>query len=156
MKRRDEVNMLAKGLEEPKQQARRRWSTLSFIKQEERDASFFSSKHSSIAKGSPRVAPESESSTNQCPGRNGVCHVDDGWMWDDTDVQLHGGIAQPANEYLETKISRDLLRKRSESRGQKPAEKTSRNRGRGGVCRSVARSDQGVGGRENAGASHRC
>jgi hypothetical protein len=123
MKRKDEVNMLAKGLEEPKQQARRRWSTLSFIKQEERDASFFSSKHSSIAKGSPRVAPESESSTNQCPGRNGVCHVDDGWMWDDTDVQLHGGIAQPANEYASDKNIERSITKKKRKQGSKTSRK---------------------------------
>src|SRR5260370_2547903 len=156
MKRREAANIRARRLEEPSQQTRRRWGTLSLIKQEESDANIFTSKHSKAAKGSSRVVPESESSASQCPGRNGLCHVNDRWMWDDADEQLHGRVVRPADEYAETKISPDLLRKRSQSRSQKPAEKTSRDRARGVICRSVERSPQGMGGGENAGAGPGC
>ncbi len=145
MKRREAANIRARRLEEPSQQTRRRWGTLSLIKQEESDANIFTSKHSKAAKGSSRVVPESESSASQCPGRNGLWHVNDRWMWDDADEQLHGRVVRPADEYAETKISRDLLRKRSQSRSQKPAEKTSRDRARGVICRSVERNPEAGG-----------
>ncbi len=145
MKRREAANILAEWLEEADEQTRRRWGTLSLIKQEESDANIFSSEHSKAAKGSSRVVPESESSASQCPGRNGLRHVDDRWMWDDADEQLHGRAVRPADEYAETKISGDVLRKRSQSRSQKPAEKTSRDRARGIICRSVERSPEAGG-----------
>ena len=64
-------------------------------------------------------------------------------------------LGQPMNT-LETKISGDVLRKRSQSRSQKPAEKTSRDRAGGVICRSVERSPQRVGRGENAGAGPGC
>jgi hypothetical protein len=49
---RKKVNILARWPEKPNKQKRRRWDTLfSRIKNEERDAKFFSTKHSRLANG---------------------------------------------------------------------------------------------------------
>src|SRR5260370_42119853 len=115
MKRREAANIRARRLEEPSQQTRRRWGTLSLIKQEASDANIFTSKHTKAAKGSSRVVPESESSASQCPGRNGLSHVNDRWISDDADEQLHGPVVRPADDYAETGISRARLRRSSQA-----------------------------------------
>ena len=104
------------------------------IKKKESHADIFSPEYSKDAKGSPNLVARPESGASECAWRNGVRHVDGGWMWDDTDVQLPVRVAGSSDEYLETKISRDLLRKRSQSGSQKGPVQTSRDRRGRAVC----------------------
>src|SRR6266566_2307444 len=126
------------------------------MKKKESHADIFSRKYSKDAKGSPNLVARPESGASECAWRNGFRHVDGGWMWDDTDVQLPVRVAGSSDEYLETKISRDLLRKRSQSGGQKGAVQTSRDRRGRSVCGSVARGAQTMARAENPGAGPGC
>src|SRR5256885_7256955 len=126
------------------------------INKKESHADIFSPKYSKDAKGSPKLVATPESGASECAWRNGFRHVDGGWMWDDTDVQLPVRVAGSSDEYLETKISRELLRKRSQSGGQKGPVQTSRDRRGRSVCGSVARGAQTLARAQNPGAGPGC
>src|SRR5947209_5991141 len=116
------------------EQARRRCGILSHIfalNKKESHANIFSSKYSRDAKGSRPLVARPEPGTGQCARRNGVRHADGGWMWNNADVQLPLGVVGPSGTDLATEISRDVLRKRSQSRGQTGPLQTPRAR-RGG------------------------
>src|SRR5947209_7676296 len=122
----------------------------------ESDANIFTPKYSKHAKGRSAFIARAEPLTSQCARRTGVRHVDGRWMWDDADLQLSVRVAGSSGGDLATKISRDVLRKRSQSRRQKGSVQASRACGGRAVCRPVARGTQGLAGAQNAGASAGC